>query len=480
MKLSHVRVRFAPSPTGLMHLGNVRTALMNYLFALQYQGTNILRIEDTDPARNFDPGAKQIMQDLAWLNIIYQEGPVQGGPYAPYFQSERQSLYQENLTLLEKNNFVYRCFCTAEELEKKRERQVMLKMPPRYDRTCLKLTPGEIAQKLKDRVPFIWRMKVPTDQKITLHDLAHGAISFDLNDFSDFPLTRQDGTATFIFANFVDDMLMKITHVLRGEDHLTNTVGQLVLYQAFNAPIPVFWHLPILFNIDGKKLSKRDFGFSLNDLRNAGYLPQAICNYLGILGTSFEEEIMSMEQLAQAIDFEHPKAPGQIKYDIAKLNWINHKWINRLTPEQVTAHALPFLTAVYPQASNVPLNQLTKLIEHIQTDIVKLTDVPELLRFYFETPTTSVKELSTHIPASSLKTIFNLIEQTPLVKAHDFVDALKTAAKANNIALKDLFGTLRYALTGKLHGMGIAELIEVLGITTAQERLKHLLMENHK
>lgn len=479
MKYSSVRVRFAPSPTGLMHLGNVRTALMNYLFALQSHGTNILRIEDTDQARNFDQGAKQILHDLAWLGIVYQEGPMQGGPYAPYFQSERQPLYQEKLTQLQTGNFVYRCFCTAEELEKKRQRQIMLKMPPRYDRACLKLSAAEIAHNLQERLPFIWRMKVPADQKVTLHDLAHGAITFDLNDFSDFPLTRQDGTATFIFANFVDDMLMKITHVLRGEDHLTNTVCQLVLYHAFNASIPVFWHMPILFSVDGKKLSKRDFGFSLNDLRNAGYLPQAICNYLAILGSSFDQEIMSFEQLANAINFEHPKAPGQIKYDIAKLNWINHKWINRLTPEQLTSHALPFLIKIFPEAANVSVSQLAQLLKHIQTDIVKLADVPELLRFYFESPRINLMELAAHIPAERLKPIENLIKEhsAQLAQPHTLVEQLKEAAKAKNIPLKDLFGVLRYALTGKLQGMGIAELIEVLGFKIAQERIKQLMMQ---
>ena len=303
MNIGHVRVRFAPSPTGFMHLGNVRAALVNYLFARQKNGTFILRIEDTDQQRNVDPEGRQIIADLNWLNLTYQEGPLVGGPYAPYYQSERTPLYQEHLELLKKQARVYRCFCTAEELEKKRQRQLALKMPPRYDRACLKLSAQEIEKNLAEHKPFIWRFKL-SDQIIQVTDLARGTITYDLKHFSDFPLTRQDGSFTFIFANFVDDLTMKISHIFRGEDHLSNTGVQAALYEAFSAPLPLFWHLPIMSNAEGKKLSKRDFGFSLNDLRTAGFLPEAIDNYLAIIGGgTFTQEIMSLEELAKNLDF---------------------------------------------------------------------------------------------------------------------------------------------------------------------------------
>lgn len=204
-----VRVRFAPSPTGFMHLGNVRAAVINYLFAKQNNGSFILRIEDTDSERNVDPQGQQILSDLAWLTLQFDEGPLVQGPYKPYYQSERSHLYKEYLEELVKNGKIYRCFCTTEELERKRQRQIASKMPPRYDRTCSKLSQEAVTEKLSAHTPFIWRFKL-AEGTVTISDLARGSVTFDFKHFSDFPLTRADGSFTFIFANFVDDLTMKI------------------------------------------------------------------------------------------------------------------------------------------------------------------------------------------------------------------------------------------------------------------------------
>src|SRR5579863_3116600 len=293
--MTKASVRFAPSPTGMMHLGNVRTALINALFAKQKHGTFILRIEDTDAQRMHDPQAKQILEDLVWLNLVYDEGPIAGGPHGPYFQSQRMHLYEKTRTLFEEKHLIYRCFCTEDELAKKRERQLALKLPPRYDRTCIALSSDTVAKHLAENSPFIWRFKLDHERSITITDLAHGAITFDLSNFSDFPITRQDNSFTFMFANFVDDYLMNVTHIFRGADHLSNTANQAALFDALNISLPTYWHMPILCNLEGKKLSKRDFGFSLRDLRDAGFLAQAINNYVGIIGGSFKEEIMPLE-----------------------------------------------------------------------------------------------------------------------------------------------------------------------------------------
>ena len=293
------RVRFAPSPTGIMHIGNVRTALLNYLFALKNNGTFILRVEDTDQERNIDPQIS-IFNHLTWLGLHYQEGPGIGGQYGPYFQSQRNAIYQEHLEKLQAGNFVYRCFCTQEQLEAKRNRQIALKNPPRYDKTCLKLSAAEIQTKLEQNVPFFWRMKIDETKTMQFKDLGHGTLHFDLKNFSDFAISRTDGSFTFMFANCIDDITMQISHILRGEDHLTNTVGQLTIMQALGHTFPIFWHLPILCNTTGKKLSKRDQGFSLEDLKNEGFLPQAILNYLGIIGASFEKEILTLGFLIMA------------------------------------------------------------------------------------------------------------------------------------------------------------------------------------
>ncbi len=460
-----IRVRFAPAPTGMMHLGNIRTALMNYLFARQKGGTFILRVEDTDPERNYDPGAKKIMEDLAWLDITYQEGPVVGGPYAPYFQSERTDLYKKNLQKLIDSQNVYRCFCTQEELEKKRERQIAMKMPPRYDRTCLKLSEEEIQKNLANNKPFVWRVKLDHNKSVTITDMARGPITFEYKNFSDFPITRQNGTFTFMFTNFVDDMTMKITNVLRGEDHLTNSAGQAALYQAFDHPLPLFWHMPILCNIDGKKLSKRDFGFSLRDLKDAGYLPQAICDYLTIIGGSFAQEVMSLDELAKQFDFENIKATGQIKYDVEKLTWLNKQWIMKLDDEQLYDYCLPFLISAYPQAKDLDKQKLIRMLQIIKTDLATLKQSVDDLAFYFNEPSVARSNIEEYVAPENVDKIVTIIKDNAqlLNNPTEFGTAFKTTSKKQGIPLKESFSLVRLALTGQPRGLGLVQLVEILG-----------------
>lgn len=472
------RVRFAPSPTGLMHLGNVRAALMNYLFAQKNNGTFVLRIEDTDAERNCDPNAQKIIHDLNWLGLTPSEGPLQGGPYAPYFQSERTHLYQEQITHLQELNHIYRCFCTTEDLEKKRQRQIVLKQPPRYDRTCLNRSKDDIIALLSQKVPFIWRVKLDHTQTVTIHDLGHGNITFELKNFSDFAITRQDGSFTFMFANFVDDMLMKITHIFRGEDHLSNTAGQAALYTIYNLKLPVYYHLPIICNVDGKKLSKRDFGFALDDLQNAGYLPEAILNYLTIIGGgAFKEEIMPIAALAQAYDFDNVHSTGHIRYDVEKLRWINHKWIERLDPATLTAYCKPFIIAAYPQADALSDETLTTLIQTIKSDITCLKDVVHLIHFYFNTPQNTQALLKEHIPQDVMSTLSALVAKhlAEIDDAKLFIENIKREAKLTSISIKHLFTYLRIALMDAPQGPGILEIITMLGTNEARKRLQAIL-----
>ncbi len=475
-----VRVRFAPSPTGMMHLGNVRAALLNYLFAKKNKGSFILRIEDTDTERNFDPRAAHIIGDLLWLGLEFDEGPERGGPAAPYFQSERVSLYTKKLEELKTKKKIYRCFCTPEELEKKRQRQIALKMPPRYDRTCLNLSEQQITENLSKGLPFIWRLITAQDKIVTITDLAHGKVTFNLKELSDLPLTRSDGSFTFIFANCVDDIDMRITHIIRGEDHLTNTAGQIVLYEAFGASIPLFWHLPIICNAEGKKLSKRDFGFSLNDLRNAGYLPEAIVNYLGIIGGSFEKEILTLDELAQAYNFENMHSTGHIRYDVEKLKWVNHKWIAQYDEKKLVARCLPFLTQEFPQAQKLRDELLLRLITMIKTDLVTLPDISKALGFYFVAPVVKHTDLVSISPqkhaviVAILKQHFNDIHSPAL-----FTDNVKKDAQAQNVPIKELWHSVRMILTGSVQGLGIKEIIELLGSQEAEHRIKTVLASNN-
>lgn len=473
-----IRVRFAPSPTGMMHLGNVRAALINYLFAQQKQGTFILRIEDTDAQRMFDPQAQKIIEDLAWLGLTYNEGPHVGGPHAPYYQSERTHLYQKQLDFFKEKNTIYRCFCTEQELEKTRLRQQALKLPPRYDRTCLRKTQEEIDHLLAEKTPFIWRFKCDHTLALTINDLAHGNITFHLGNFSDFAITRQDGSFTFIFANFVDDLLMEVTHIFRGEDHLSNTANQAALFHAANAQLPTYWHLPILCNLEGKKLSKRDFGFSLRDLKDAGFLPEAVGNYVSIIGGSFKEEIMPLSGLAANFNFENINSSGHITYDVEKLKWVNKQWIMNYNPEKLTAQCRPYLEAAYESAHKTDDATLTQLLQTIKSDLTTTHDAVAALQFYFVEPHVIQADIEACIPASSYAVIHSVIsEHKHLLQDNgaEFTAQIKNAAKSNNLPLKELFWFLRLAMTGKTNGPGIAELIGMLGAMVALKRIEKSL-----
>ena len=472
-----VRVRFAPSPTGFMHLGNVRAALFNFLFARQNKGTFILRIEDTDQQRNISP--QTIFDDLAWLGLTYDEGPGIGGPHKPYFQSERSPLYQEFLTKLSAKKLIYRCFCTVEELEKKRLRQMALRHPPRYDRTCLSLDERTIEENIVNKVPCIWRLKLDP-LSITIHDMARGPIVYDLNHFSDFALTRADGTFTFIFANCVDDIVMRITHVIRGEDHLSNTANQAALYHAFDKPLPIFWHLPILCNSQGKKLSKRDFGFSLNDLHNAGFLPEAICNYLATIGGSFEHELMSLEQLIKVFDFTTVTSTGHVRYDIKKLEWLNRQWIMKLDLDELVkrCHDSADFKAV---ASHYSDEELKRILHHTRMNIRTLSANDIGISFYFGLSQENEKAVQ-EIAAIDYK------EYQPIIKklvqelnVEQPVDAtllskqLTALCKEQGLPVKNLFACIRLALTGQTEGYSITDLINLLGRQEVIKRLQILL-----
>jgi glutamyl-tRNA synthetase len=459
-----IRVRFAPSPTGIMHLGNVRAALMNYLFAIKHTGEFILRIEDTDQERNAPEYTAQILQDLTWLMLDNFQGP--------YFQSERTALYEEYLALFKEKNSVYRCFCSVQELEKKRQRQLALKLPPRYDRTCLKLSVEQQEEMLANKIPFIWRFALPSDS-IEIYDLARGTITFDLKNFSDFSLTRPNGSFTFMFANFVDDLTMKITQVVRGEDHLTNTAGQAALYRTLGAPMPIFWHLPIMVNTEGKKLSKRDFGFSLNDLRDGGFLPQAICNYLACIGGSAIQEIAPLATLAHHLNTDEIKSSGQITYDVEKLRWINHQWLRSLSAEQVTELVTPFLRSAYQEKDFPHKEKLTLLLSVIKDELFTLQEAVPALAFYFIRPTvslTELEELELTQTAALVRPLF--AQQTELLDLAHVIQAGQDAVKTAGIPVKKFFMLVRLALTGKTEGIGIKDLCTMLDSAEAISRLK--------
>jgi nondiscriminating glutamyl-tRNA synthetase len=474
---SHVRVRFAPSPTGMLHLGNVRTALFTYLFARQKNGTFILRIEDTDAARNVTGAVQKIIDDLNWLGMVHDEGPVKGGANGPYLQSERQNTYKEKLAELIEAGKAYRCFCSAEDLEKKRKRQQALKQPPRYDRTCMNLSSDMVKARAAQGMPFIWRQALNHEGIVEFIDLARGTMTFGLDNFSDPPLTRADGSFTFMFANFVDDWLMEISHVIRGEDHLSNTAVQAAMFQEFALPIPTFWHLPFLCNREGKKLSKRDFGFSLDDLRGAGFLPEAILNYLAITGSSFANEVQTVEELACNYSFDNMHSTGAIRYDVDKLTWMNNQWIRRISTADFASRVRPLLEAAYPSAKTVDEEKLLFCLSKVQPEMRQLGDVVTELLFIFDEPTVLPSAIIEKVGRPVAVIVKELIAHhiDKLGEKELFLDALKRDARQKDIKLGELFRVVRYALTGVFNGIGMNDLFAMLDHDVLLRRLRAIL-----
>lgn len=467
-----IRVRFAPSPTGFMHLGNIRAALMNYLFAKKFNGSFILRIEDTDQKRNVENSLQTILSDLAWLKLDFQEGPGKEKGCAPYFQSQRTTIYQEVLQELTLHQKAYRCFCTAETLDEKRQQQIQQGKPPRYDKTCLLLSQEKVKQKIAFGKPFVWRLKLNELQTLSIHDLGKGVINFEMKNYSDFVLARQDGSVTFTFANFVDDWKMNISHVIRGQDHLSNTAYQAALFDAIAVKPPTYWHLPIICNNNGEKMSKRDFGFALKDLQQEGYLPEAILNYLGTLGISLPEEVLSIENLCKVYPFDKAPSGGNISHNQEKLSWFNQEWISSLSSKELFAKVYPLITEHYPQAIQFPENTIMKLLEILKPEAKTISQMVPLAKFFFIAPKVSLLKLYEDVAQERCEIVLAILaSQEPNQTPQEWLQAIKKEAKDKQIKIKELFQTLRYILTGSTHGLGIKELLEVLALEEVLKRI---------
>ncbi|HAO30772.1 MAG TPA: glutamate--tRNA ligase, partial [Treponema sp.] len=344
--MSEVRVRYAPSPTGMQHIGGVRTALFNYLFARSQGGKFILRLEDTDRTRYDEKYVQNLYDTMAWLGIDWDEGGSKGGEYGPYVQSERFELYKKYAQELVEKGEAYYCFCDAERLERIRKIQTENKLPPGYDRNCRHLTPEEIKANLDAGKPYVIRLKVPLEGETKFHDHLLGDIVWKNEDISPDPvLLKSDGFPTYHLANIVDDHMMKISHVMRAQEWIPSTPLHVQMYRAFGWEHPEFCHLPMVNGSDGKKLSKRHGSTSLNEFRARGYLPQAIVNYVALLGCSYEEgkDMYTLEELGKAFRLEHlNKAPAV--FDYKKLEWYNGQYIRALSDEELYKWTLPFIT----------------------------------------------------------------------------------------------------------------------------------------
>ncbi|MBD3156233.1 glutamate--tRNA ligase [Candidatus Peregrinibacteria bacterium] len=333
-----IRTRFAPSPTGYLHIGGLRTALYNYLYAKKHNGTFILRIEDTDQKRFVEGAHEHLIEMMKWAGLTYQEGPDKDGDYAPYVQSKRTKTYQKYAHMLLEKKAAYRCFCTAERLEKMRAQQEKQKKAPMYDRHCLYLSEQEIQEKLDNNVPFVIRQKIPSTQAVKFKDHIRGTVRFAAKTLDDQILLKSDGFPTYHLANVVDDHLMKISHVIRGEEWLPSTPKHILLYKAFGWDPPEFAHIPLLLNKDRSKLSKRQGDVSVEDYIDKGYLREAILNFIAFLGWhpggEQENELFTLDELAEHFSLKKVHKAGAI-FDIEKLDWFNWQWNRKKYHEQL-------------------------------------------------------------------------------------------------------------------------------------------------
>jgi glutamyl-tRNA synthetase len=476
-----VRVRFAPSPTGDLHVGNIRTALFDWAYARHTGGRFVFRIEDTDRERVTDEYIAAAIDTLKWLGLNWDEGPEVGGPNGPYLQSQRLEIYAKYAQQFLDDGFAYYCYCSATELEAVREAQRAANVAPGYDGHCRNLTVEQIAAYVAEGRKPVVRMRMP-EGSTTFTDLIRGEVIFDHNFVPDFVLVRADGSPLYTLAVAVDDVLMKITHVLRGEDLLSSTPRQIRVYQAMGvAPedYPLFAHLPFVMGQDNAKLSKRNGEVSIAWYRDAGYLPEAICNYLALLGWSPGEdrEDVTMKELTELFTVERVHS-SPARFDMKKLEAINGDKIRALSPDEFFAWAMPFLTKAQVVTGTDEEIALVKLaLPIIQERIATLAEIPPMLKFLFTKefvvdPDSAAKisdEQSKLVLQVSLDRLTGLTEWN-----HNSIEATLRTALIEELGLKPriAFGAVRIAVTGSHISPPLFESMELLGATKSLDRIR--------
>jgi len=468
-----IRVRFAPAPTGYLHLGGARTALFNWLFARGRGGVFVLRIEDTDTERSTDASTNQVLDALRWLGLNWDEGPRVGGPYEPYFQSQRREIHLEHARKLKAEGKAYDCYMSQEELETRRKVAIAESRPFRYEGWHRDLTSEQVEKfKAEGRKPAL-RLRVdPAAEGYTVEDMIKGPTHFPPEQMDDFVLVRSDGTPSFHLANVVDDATMRITHVIRGEDHLTNTIRHQTLFSMLGYPAPRYGHVPMILGPDRSKLSKRHGAVSVMDYAAQGYLPDAMINELALLGWSSEDgkEELTREELIARFGLERCGKSGSI-FDFDKLDHFNRIRIKAMPVAELEKLIAPHADGIFAQVASPH-----DLIELVRDEIVKLTDFPGLARRILSEPEYSPEALNDEGMKQAkavAEKIAAMFEAVPEPMTRDAVKAmLKDAGKTLGIKGKELFMPVRVALTGQTHGPSLDGTIAVLGRSTCAARLK--------
>jgi glutamyl-tRNA synthetase len=474
-----VRVRFAPSPTGFVHVGSLRTALYNFLFARHHAGVHILRVEDTDQTRFVEGAVENLLRTMEWVGITFDEGPMQGGEYGPYTQSERTATYRKHADELIAKTKAYPCFCTAERLDEVRKQMQAQGLPPMYDRHCRNLSADEVKAKMDAGIPHVVRLRVPLGETITFNDLVRGDVSFDSKTIDDQVLLKSDGFPTYHLANVVDDYLMKISHVIRGEEWLSSTPKHVLLYRAFGweDAMPKFAHLPLLLNPDRSKLSKRQGDVAVEDFREKGYLPDALVNFVALLGwnPSATEEIYSMDELIKSFDLEHVNKGGAV-FGKEKLDWMNSEYIRKKTPDELLVVVKPIADA---RGYTVSDDYLKRVIHLMQERAHTIPDFVDFSSYFFKAPT-EFEEKSrvknwTADAKDRLRDILPAFRSLAEWK-HDLIETVvRSYAESNSLSAGKLIHPLRLAVSGVGMGPGLFEMLEVIGQDEVCQRIDFAL-----
>ncbi|MBT2259510.1 glutamate--tRNA ligase [Priestia megaterium] len=481
---SEVRVRYAPSPTGHLHIGNARTALFNYLFARNQNGKFIIRIEDTDQKRNIEGGEESQLRYLKWLGIEWDESIDVGGEYGPYRQSERTEIYQKYTEELLEKGLAYHCYCTSEELEKEREEQQANSQMPRYSGKCRNLTAEQRAElEAEGREPSI-RFRVPSNTEIKWNDIVKDEVSFESEGIGDFVIVKKDGTPTYNYAVAIDDYLMKMTHVLRGDDHISNTPKQILVYEALGWTPPVFGHMTLIVNENRRKLSKRDESIIqfIEQYKELGYLPEALFNFITMLGWSpvGEEEIFSKEQFIEIFDPARlSKSPAL--FDTSKLRWMNNQYMKQLDLDEVVALSVPHLVKAgkVEETRNAETEQWVRdLVALYQEQMSFGAEIVELTEMFFKKEIDYSEEAKAVLAEEQvpevLKAFAEEISSLEEFSADEIKAATKAVQKATGQKGKKLFMPIRVATTGETHGPELQKAISLLGKETVLARLESI------
>ncbi|SHK47120.1 nondiscriminating glutamyl-tRNA synthetase [Caminicella sporogenes DSM 14501] len=488
-----VRVRFAPSPTGYVHIGSLRTALYNYLFAKNQGGKYILRIEDTDRTRYVEGAIENMLKAMEWAGVVHDEGPfiendeiVQRGDRGPYIQSERLDIYHKYIENLLESGHAYYCFCSKDRLDKIREQQRAQGLTPRYDGHCRNIPLEEARRRVEAGEPHVIRLKLPEDTDVTFTDLVRGEVTMNTRDLDDQVLIKTDGFPTYHFAVVIDDHFMGITHIIRGEEWLSSTPKHIILYDAFGWEKPKYVHLPNILNAEKKKLSKRHGDVAVEDFRKKGYLPEALVNYIALVGWSPDdnEEIMDMDEMIEKFSFDRVSKSGGV-FDVDKLNWVNSHYIKKADLDRLTNLCIPYLVEaglIKEDEKDEKYDWVKRIVNTAKERIEYLAQISDYAKRFFgeevKLESEDVKEVLNEEHVSKLLNIFKeKVSEAEEINNEFGKKVFKTIQKETGIKGKKLYMPIRAALTGQLHGPDIDEVIVILGRENIIKRVE--FVKNH-